>query len=192
MKQTEAQGDPRLQFEKVEYSGQEMVRPLYDYIISKKVLLVTYKPFEKNIRVQTIIPAFLKEYNHRWYLIGYDADRLAYQNLALDRIEDVRISDKAITLSSAPDPDTYFNNLIGVSIEGSLEKVVVRVKKPRAFYIKTKRWHSSQNETLETAEYIDFEWTVYTNRELQSKILELGRDAEVIKPESLKGKIERI
>lgn len=176
----DAQGDPRLQFQRTEYSGQNWIRILYDHIVSQKTIALFYKPFERAMQERIILPLFLKEYNQRWFLIGYDAERLAYQNFALDRIEDVKLSDRKLALDKMPDPDTYFNNLIGVTLEGDLKKVVVRVKKPRAFYVRTKRWHSSQIEVSETSEYIDFEWTVYTNRELRSKISELGEDAEVI------------
>ncbi|WP_220466329.1 helix-turn-helix transcriptional regulator [Dyadobacter psychrotolerans] len=179
---TDAQGDPRLQFERTEYSGQNWIRVLYDYIVGRKTILLIYKPFERQPQERIILPIFLKEYNQRWFLIAYDAGRLAYQNFALDRIEDVKMSDKKLALDKMPDPATYFNNLIGVSLEGELTTVAVRVKKPRAFYIRTKPWHLSQTEVSETSEYIDFEWTVYTNRELKSKIFELGPDAEVLSP----------
>lgn len=53
-------------------------------------------------------------------------------------------------------------------------------------YIRTKRWHASQLEVAETSDYIDFEWIVYTNRELISKIYELGPNAEVLAPQTLK------
>lgn len=56
------------------------------------------------------------------------------------------------------------------------------VPKTRAYYIRTKHWHSFQSEIQETADFIDFEWHVYTYRELTSKIFELGHDAEIISP----------
>jgi predicted DNA-binding transcriptional regulator YafY len=136
--------------------------------------------------VRTIFPLFLKEYNQRWFLIAFDADRSAYQNFALDRINDIRLSDKKLTMDNLPNPQTYFDNLIGVTLEGELAKVTVRIKKPRALYVKTKRWHHSQHELFETEHFIDFEWNVHINRELKSKILELGYDAEVLAPSFLK------
>ncbi|GLU51135.1 hypothetical protein Dfri01_05960 [Dyadobacter frigoris] len=186
----DAQGDKRLQFEKTTYSGQNWIRILHDYTVKQKVLLLHYTPFGRAMQIRTALPVFLKEYNHRWFLIAYDADRNVYQNFALDRINDVRLSDKKLTLDNIPDPEKYFNNLIGVSLEGELAQVVVRIKKPRAYYIRTKHWHSSQIEIQETNDFIDFEWYVYTNRELNSKIFELGHDAEVISPSSLKYQIE--
>lgn len=186
----DAQGDKRLQFEKTIYAGQNWIRILYDYTVKQKVLLLHYTPFGRATQIRTILPVFLKEYNQRWFLIAYDADRNIYQNFALDRVNDIRLSGKKLSLDIIPDPEKYFTNLIGVSLEGELTKIVVRIKKPRAYYIRTKHWHSSQSEVQETNDFIDFEWFVYTNRELNSKIFELGHDAEVISPLSLKTLIE--
>jgi predicted DNA-binding transcriptional regulator YafY len=188
----DAQGDKRLQFEKTVYAGQNWIRSLYEYTVKQKVILLHYTPFGRSTQIRTILPVFLKEYNHRWFLIAYDADRNAYQNFALDRINDVKLSDKRFTLDNIPDPDKYFTNLIGVSLEGELTKVIVRIKKPRAYYIRTKHWHSSQSEIQETTDFIDFEWNVYTNRELSSKIFELGHDAEVLSPLALKDRLQLI
>lgn len=185
----DAQGDKRLQLEKTEYAGQNWIRLLYEYTVKQKVLLLYYTPFGRDTQIRTILPVFLKEYNQRWFLIAYDTDRNAYQNFALDRINDVKLSDKRLTLDNIPDPEKYYTNLIGVSLEGELTPVVVRVKKPRAYYIRTKHWHQSQKEIQETQTFIDFEWIVYTNRELNSKIFELGHDAEVISPPFLKYRI---
>lgn len=134
----DAQGDKRLQFEKTIYAGQNWIRILYDYTVKQKVLLLHYTPFGRDTQIRTILPFFLKEYNQRWFLIAYDADRNVYQNFALDRVNDVRLSGKKLSLDIIPDPEKYFTNLIGVSLEGELTKIVVRIKKPRAYYIRTK------------------------------------------------------
>jgi predicted DNA-binding transcriptional regulator YafY len=108
-----------------------------------------------------------------------------YQNFALDRIENIKLSDRNLALDKMPDPATYFTNLIGVSLEGTLEDVIIQIQNPRAYYVSTKRWHTTQFEMEESDTFITFKWTVYTNRELTSRILELGNDAKVLAPEHL-------
>jgi predicted DNA-binding transcriptional regulator YafY len=183
---TDAKGDARLQFEKTEYSGQNKISELYDHIVKGKTIELLYTPFAREQQKRTIFPVFLKEYNQRWFLIAFDGDRLTYQNFALDRIDSIKLSDKKLSLDKLPDPESYFTNLIGVTLEGELTNIQIRIKKPRAFYVRTKRWHSTQKELMETTEFIDFQLVVYINRELKSKIWELGRDAEVLFPETLK------
>lgn len=189
----EAQGDPRLQFEKVAYAGQDYVTLLFDYLLNQRTIHFDYQPFGRASGERTVFPVFLKEYNHRWFLISYDRAANRYQNYALDRIVSrPKLADWRPQVEQLPDAATYFQNLIGVSLEGDLAEVVVRVRKPRANYVRTKLWHSSQKERVETDEWIDFQWKVLLNRELKARILELGDDAEVLGPAGLRDEIGRI
>lgn len=183
----DAQGDPRLQFEKVAYAGQEYVTVLFDFIQKQRTTCFDYQPFQKASSERTVFPIFLKEYNHRWFLVGYDRAVQRYQNYALDRIVSrPKLSDWQPQVETLPDAATYFQNLIGVTLEGKLAQVVVRVWKPRANYIRTKPWHDSQTEIAETEDWVDFQWQVLLNRELNARILELGADAEVLEPLALR------
>lgn len=189
----DAQGDPRLQFEKVAYVGQEYVTILFDFIQKQRAIQFDYQPFLSISSERTVFPVFLKEYNHRWFLIGYDRAVNRYQNYALDRIGSrPRLSDWRPQVTELPDPKTYFQSLIGVSLEGELIRVTLRIQKPRANYVKTKSWHSSQMELVETDQWIDFQWEVLLNRELKARIMELGADAEVLEPKVLREEIGNI
>jgi len=171
----------------VAYAGQEYVTVLFDFIQKQRTTCFDYQPFQKAGSERTVFPIFLKEYNHRWFLVGYDRAVQRYQNYALDRIVSrPKLSDWQPQVETLPDAATYFQNLIGVTLEGELAQVVVRVWKPRANYIRTKPWHDSQTEIAETEDWIDFQWQVLLNRELNARILELGADAEVLEPLALR------
>lgn len=186
----DAQGDARLQFEQVAYVGQGYVAVLFDFVLNQRTIFFDYQPFGKAKGERTVFPVFLKEYNHRWFLIGYDREVQKYQNYALDRIINrPRLSHWQPKVEQLPDAVTYFQNLIGVTLEGELDRVVVRVWKGRAWYVRTKPWHSTQTEVEETEEWIDFRWEVLLNRELKARILGLGADAEVLVPEVLRDEI---
>jgi predicted DNA-binding transcriptional regulator YafY len=186
----DALGDPRLQFERVAYEGQRYVSVLFDFVLNQRTIVFGYQPFGKPPGERTVFPVFLKEYNHRWFLIGFDQEVRAYQNYALDRIMSrPRLSDWKPVAEQLPDAATYFQHLIGVSLEGELKEVVVRVWKRRAWYVRTKPWHSTQTEVEETGEWIAFRWKVLLNRELRTRVLELGADAEVLSPPELRQEI---
>lgn len=189
---TDAQGDPRLQFEKREYHGQDHVTALLDSVRKRRAIEFEYEPFGKGKSARTVFPVFLKEYNYRWFLIGYDREKQKFQNYALDRIKSTpKLSDWKPAIGNLPDPSTYFQDLIGVTMEGEVKTIKVRVVKDRAYYIRTKPWHSSQREIEETEWWIDFEWTVHQNRELVAHIMELGADAEVLQPATLRKRIRQ-
>jgi predicted DNA-binding transcriptional regulator YafY len=75
--------------------------------------------------------------------------------------------------------------MIGTTLEGTLETVMLRFSESRFPYIMTKKLHHSQQLTGERTISIQ----VYTNRELIAKILEFGTDVEVLAPASLRQKI---
>lgn len=189
---TDAKGDPRLQYETREYHGQDHVATLLDFVRKGRAIEFEYEPFGNLRSVRTVFPVFLKEYNYRWFLIGFDREKQKYQNYALDRIKSTpKLSGWNPSVENLPDPLTYFQDVIGVTKEGEFETIQVRVVKDRAFYVRTKPWHSSQEEVEETEKYIEFQWKVYQNREVITRILELGADAEVLSPATLKKRIRQ-
>jgi predicted DNA-binding transcriptional regulator YafY len=70
--------------------GIEHIGTLYDAIIYKKVLKITYlQSFKDKVKLE-IHPYYLKQYNNRWFLFGYNPDRNKYDwNLPLDRIIEI-------------------------------------------------------------------------------------------------------
>lgn len=189
---TEAKGDTRLQFEKREYQGQEHIAALLDFVRKGRAIEFDYEPFDQPLTTRTVFPVFLKEYNYRWFLIGFDKEKQKYQNYALDRIKSLpRLTNWNLSGGELPDPGTFFKDLIGVTMEGKVERIEVRVKERRAHYIRTKPWHSSQEESAMVEGWVYFGWTVHQNRELITRILELGDDVEVLKPSSLRKRIRQ-
>lgn len=89
---------------------------------------------------------------------------------------------------------TYFNDIIGVTHwdDTILETFKFRVHKPRAYYVRTKPWHSSQTEIEETDENINFQYRLRFNRELEARVLEFGKDICVIAPAWFKAHIANI
>ena len=69
----------------------DMLPFLYEAIINKKVLCITYKPFNK-ASIQLIFhPQYLREYNGRWHLFGHaegEVPEWTY-DIAIDRIEEL-------------------------------------------------------------------------------------------------------
>jgi predicted DNA-binding transcriptional regulator YafY len=190
---SDAQGDPRLQFEKLTYLGEEHLIPLLDFVVKGRTVVFDYEPFSQPRQERMVYPVFLKEFNHRWFLVGFDREVADYQNYALDRIASKpRFSDWTPRIDHLPDPAGYFQDLIGVTRIGEPVQVVVRVHMRRALYIRTKQWHSSQVELNETDSWIDFAWQVRLNRELTARIFELGDDAEVVAPPELRTQVKEI
>ena len=93
------------------------------------------------------------------------------------------------------DPRRYFEDIIGVTLpkDNKIRKVSFKVSVDNAKYLITKPIHASQNIIESTSEFVVFEISVIPNFELESVLLSLGDQLEVIGPEALRQKIsERV
>lgn len=110
---------------------------------------------------------------------------------ALDRILDIREEGLVYFCDAHFDPDTYFRDIIGVSIpeDGVVAEVHLKFNAQQAKYIYTKPLHPSQRVVEETAEYTAFAFRLIPNYELESLILSFGERVEVLRPERLREKV---
>ncbi len=87
---TDAEQSSFIDFENVELKGKVHLPKIHQYILKKQFMRIDYKPFGSNIYQRHFFPVLLKEYNNRWFLIGWENGKQAPQNLAIDRIEALR------------------------------------------------------------------------------------------------------
>ena len=58
-------------FEEVQLKGKELLLPLYRHIQQGDFLVIEYHPFNQEPETKNLFPVMLKEYNSRWYVIGW-------------------------------------------------------------------------------------------------------------------------
>lgn len=179
--------------------GIEHLGPLYNAIYYKKVLSISYKPFENDSFDFIIHPYFLKQYNNRWFLFGYNPDMDKYDwNLALDRIISIKEIKGDYHKNNKINWQEYFEDIIGVSIlkDKSPIKIQFKIDKSVAPYILTKPLHGSQKKKVSINGEIIIEIDVIPNIELKKLILSYGAGIEVISPNSfrevIKNEIEKL
>lgn len=171
----------------IDLKGIEYITPLFEAIVNKQVLSIRYKSFKANKPITCEIhPYFLKQYNNRWFLFGWNTEFGAITNFALDRIESV--SPMLGEYKSKPeelDFDEYFDDIVGVTIPKDIriEHIVMRIAPDRYPYIKNKPLHPSQhNYDKEYRISID----VMPNNELIALLLSFGSQLEVLEPQSVR------
>ena len=170
----------------LDLKGLENITPLFEAIVNKQVLNIRYKSFKKNKPITCEIhPYYLKQYNNRWFLFGWNTEFGAITNFALDRIEAVSpMLGEYRPKPEGLDFDEYFDDVVGVTIpKGKVEHIVMRVAPDRYPYIKNKPLHPSQhNYDKEFRISID----VIPNNELISLLLSFGSQLEVLEPQSVR------
>jgi hypothetical protein len=126
----EDNNNPIISFESNHYlKGKELIGELFDTILNKIVLDVSYQDF-KSPEPYTVLfhPYYLKQYNGRWFVFGYDELINQIRNLALDRIQGFNKTPKPYKESEIiweNEDEGYFDDIIGVSkpYEGEIQTI---------------------------------------------------------------------
>ncbi len=180
----------------IDYKGYNHITPVFNAIINKTVLKIKYEPFGKEEYEITFHPYFLKQYNSRWFVFGYNEFNHESQwNLALDRINgDVEKTNNKYK-EDTTDWEEFFDDMIGVSKgkDEQPEEVKLVFSKEQAPYIKTKPLHSTQKTRQLEDGLLEIRISIVVNYELEMRILSYGEKVKVISPHNLVLKIkERI
>lgn len=165
---------------------------LFHAILYKKVLLVNYQSFrQEHPQHFTIHPYFLKQYNNRWFLFGYNPAFNDISNLALDRIEKVEEVQATYIEDDSVDFEEYFEDIVGVTRpkEGILQKIQLYFSPGLAPYVLTKPLHGSQKKLQHDDNGLVIQLEVIPNYELEQLILSYGESIQVLSPKSLREKI---
>lgn len=187
-----------IQFEKTEYpAAANWIPKLYPYLKNREAITIYYKPFsaEETQKIE-IAPLLLKEYNGRWFLLGYNLEKKVIHNYPLDRLksfEECYVDLNGYNLKF--DGQAYFKEVVGATLNkaGSV-KIQFKTSDYLCNYIKTKPFHYSQR-LIDSKQNL-FEMKVHVNVELISKMLSYGPDLQVIGPEDFlrdfKDRVERM
>lgn len=176
----------------VDLRGIDRFKELFNYIINEQPIKITYEPFGKPPFDAEIHPYYLKQYNNRWFILGFNPEYKDISVFALDRIKKVESTNvDFIHDTLIEDPFDYFFDVIGTTIpnHGEIEKVVLRFSAKRYQYVSAKPIHHTQ-KTDDNAHIVTIE--VIPNKELEAIILEFGKDVEVLEPEHLRSEIIEI
>ena len=168
--------------------GQKWVATLKEKIRTQSTIWSDYRPFGEEAYKRIFSPYLLKEYNNRWFLIGYDYDSDMIRNLGLDRILSIKDSLVEYKRDESFDSNTYLEDIVGVSIPDDSEKVTVQLKAHgrQKFYLETKPLHESQEKISEKEDHAIFQLELIPNFELKAKLMANADSLEVQNPEWLR------
>ncbi|RLD51193.1 MAG: WYL domain-containing protein [Bacteroidetes bacterium] len=177
--------------ENIDYSGYNNISPLFNAVLNKQTLKIRYKPFDKHEFTLIFHPYFLKQYNKRWFVFGYNQElKISTWNMALDRILEIKESDEKY-ISTNIDWEDYFYDVIGVTIPQNkkIEEIELLFSEEQSSYIQTKPLHPSQKSYLLESGMLKVKLKLIPNYELELLLLSFADKVKVISPKSLKNKI---
>lgn len=176
--------------------GLHFLDEIYQAIIKKIVLVITYKSFKsKEERKFNFHPFILKEFNNRWFLVGKRMERHPITNLALDRIIAIDFNFNLPYLEQNFDADAFYKNSIGVTVNSGMQprRIELWIDAVNAPYVITKPMHSSQRVIKQNEDgSIIIHLFLVENYELERLLLGFGSGLEVLRPENLRGRMKKI
>lgn len=167
--------------------GAEFLSPLFEAIVSKQPLRITYQPYGKKPNNCVVHPYYIKQYNNRWFLLGYTTDGIHENivNMAFDRIKKYKPAAVSFVENTFCDFEEYFDDYIGVTrTPGEIQHIVLQVDPKRLPYILSKPLHPSQKTSRSKEGIIEID--VIPNRELYQLLLSFGPDVEVVEPAEIR------
>jgi predicted DNA-binding transcriptional regulator YafY len=176
--------------------GLHFLDEIYQAIIKKVVLVITYKSFTSRDEKQFHFhPFILKEFNNRWFLVGKTKKNQPIRNLALDRIIKIDYDFNIAFLEDDFNADAFYKNVVGVTVNTGLQprKIELWIDSINAPYVITKPLHNTQRliKTNEDGSII-IHLILIENYELDRILLGFGNGLEVLKPERMRKRMRTI
>ena len=170
--------------------GQQWVSELSLHIKNEACMSIDYQPFGRDVTTRVISPYLIKEYNNRWFLIGWDHRYNGITNLGLDRVKSITISLQEYNVPSG-EIDDFGKDIIGISYPKGVtkEKIVLRAHNSRVNYLETKPLHISQVKTQSETDSALFELELIPNYEFYSKIMMSADDLEIVSPKHVREEV---
>lgn len=180
-------------------SGREHLQSIIDAMKKNRLIHFTYYNYWRDdYRRHCVEPYCVKIFRQRWYMVGKMLGANAVLVYSLDRMSELRKSERTFKYPDDFDGQCFFKDCYGIMAgDGTnVEHVVLKVSAGQANYLRDLPLHSSQRETEQNDEYSIFELNIRPTFDFQQEILWNGEDVEVLEPlwlrEYVAGIIERM
>jgi predicted DNA-binding transcriptional regulator YafY len=168
-------------------NGMDYIGPLLRCIKHHSVIEMIHQKYgAKEEKEYKVHPYLLKEYQGRWYLLGYVTAYDDYRTFGLDRIKKIKQTDQSFQPDEGINTATYFDDVIGLVKDMSdVEEVVLRFSERQGSFIKSQPLHKSQVVLADNEDGLLIKLKLMVNYELMQKIMMHGPEVTVIKPDWL-------
>lgn len=150
-------------------------------------LSITYQSYEmQTAREFEIEPYALRYFGRRWYVLAHTDFHNSLRLYALDRMKDVKISDKLFKLPEDFSADDYFSRYFGVIVtDGKAENIQLKTSDTRAKYLRSLPLHRSQKEIASNL----FELHLVPTDDFINAVRAMGAEVEIVSPDWLRKRL---
>ena len=177
-------------------TGVENVQIILEAIDKQKGIECVYYSFDRATKKQQLlIPYFLKTWEQRWYLAAEpDNHHHGISIFALERMDNIRLTEKKMLPSNDVTADEYWEGSFGVNHSDNQvpEQIVIKASGAQAEYIRALPIHESQKELERTDEYTIFEYHIVPCFNLFQQLLWHREKLEIIEPIKMREEMKKI
>tara|TARA_R110002050_G_scaffold187306_1_gene321741 strand:+ start:17769 stop:18593 length:825 start_codon:yes stop_codon:yes gene_type:complete len=190
---TNTEDEPIIELDHLPVKGEKFLSPIYQCIKEKTVISLEYQSFKSTEPKEFLLhPYFIKQYNHRWYLIALSELFGTVGTYSLDRIISLD-KEKSIAYNASHRKGHLkrFEDIIGVTLIDGDEPVTIEAKvtPEQSPYITTKKIHNSQTITSEDESGTYLSLYLIPNYEFYSSILAFGPGIQVLGPQHIRDEV---
>lgn len=135
-------------------------------------------------------PYHLRLVEGAWYCIGYCHERREVRTFALDRVQDVEITENHFEVQPGFSIEKYLADSLAIE-RGEPRTVVIEFVPSESVYIQGRTWHKSQKLESLPGGGLRMTLTVGGLGEVKRWVMSLGANAWVVEPPELREEIRR-
>ena len=184
-----------VQYEDRNPQGTEHMHGIIHAIKNKLQIRFTYQRFwEDKVSQRTIEPYFLKQFEFRWYVIGWDNSKNDIRTFGLDRISNLEILTEKYRAKKQTEANNLFKHCYGIIVPENkkVEEVILSFDSEQGKYIKSLPLHHSQQILIDTTDELRLQLSIYITDDFIMKLLSYGDEVQVLQPQSLVEKMKEI
>ncbi len=173
-------------------SGRNFLEDIIKAMRDNHIIFISYYSYNSEKYYEfDIHPYFVKAFKKRWYVVAYSPGTDDIRCYALDRMENVIISDKVFKMPKDLKPAEYFKDCFGIinNEDSEVQKVVLKIDAFKSNYIRNLPLHESQKEMKRTDEYSIFEYHLKPEFDFEQEIFSNMDTMEVLEPQWLREEV---
>lgn len=175
--------------------GTENIYGILHSIKNKYVIEFKYQKFyDEIVSHRRVNPYSLKENKNRWYLIAKDLGDNKVKTFGLDRLKEVKITDKKFEPDKSYNVAENFRYFFGILTpeDSKLEDVILSFEPFAGKYIKTLPLHETQEILIDNEKELRIKLKVYITYDFVMELLSHSSTLKVIEPQSLIDEIKNL
>ena len=175
-------------------TGVENVQTILEAIDKHRGIECEYYSFNrKTVKHQLLIPYFLRTWEQRWYLAAEpDNHHHGISIFALERMENIKLTDGKMTPSNKVTAEEYFDGCFGINHSDNQKPELIKIKVygTQVEYLRALPIHESQNEVEINDDWSIFEYRLVPCYNFYQQLLWHREKLEVLEPKHVRDEIK--